>query len=69
MADVVKSYPKITQAVGAFLASIIGGLLAYQTPPESWSQFGAWLWQPSLNGAFVALSVLGLNGATGMYKK
>lgn len=51
---------KLAYAIGIFFWTIINGLIVYRTPPESWEQFGTWMWQPMLSGCSQALGTLGI---------
>lgn len=48
------------QAIGTFCLSIVTGLVAYQSPPTSIEELGAWLWQPTMQGIMMALGVMGI---------
>lgn len=67
--SVFQRYPKLSQAIGAYISTIVTGLMVYQSYPESLSQFGSWVWQPNLQGITMALAVLGINGATNGNRK
>ena len=50
------------KAIGVCLLNIVTGLVVYQTPPESWAQFGQWIWQPLMQGIMMSLTVVyGIN--------
>ena len=51
----------LLRMLGYFTVSILTGLVVYQTPPESWGQLYAWLWQPALTGALDAVLSLSVN--------
>ena len=52
------------RGVGYFLISVCTGLVAYQSPPASWAEFGTWVWQPAMQGILAALTSMGLTAAT-----
>jgi len=52
---------KLMSAGGVILLSVVSGLVVYQSPPSSVSEFVGWLWQPGLQGLITALGVLGIN--------
>jgi hypothetical protein len=54
----------VVRGAGFFLISVFTGLVAYQSPPSSWSEFGAWVWQPAMQGILAALTSMGLTAAT-----
>lgn len=51
---------KAAYSLGVFCLSIFSGLAVYQTPPESWAEFGGWIWQPAMQGLMQALGTLGI---------
>lgn len=54
----------LVRGMGFFLISVFTGLVAYQQPPASLSEFGTWVWQPAMQGVLAALTSLGLTQAT-----